>query len=99
MKKQLNVDRIQSELRGESAFFPGYKGRGSYDRSGGDSEREPALQPDTQTNRRSAAQDGVPPLAADPNTTRELEKEGVPPSVPRTAPRTDHRPDHLVPKV
>ena len=26
MKKQLNVDRIQSELRGGSAFFPGYKG-------------------------------------------------------------------------
>lgn len=29
MKKQLNVDRIQSELSGGSAFFPGYKGRGS----------------------------------------------------------------------
>jgi hypothetical protein len=26
MKKQLNVDRIQSELRGGSAFFPGYQG-------------------------------------------------------------------------
>ena len=26
MKKQLNVDRIQSELRGGSAFFPGYRG-------------------------------------------------------------------------
>jgi hypothetical protein len=25
MKKQLNVDTIQSELRGGSAFFPGYK--------------------------------------------------------------------------
>jgi hypothetical protein len=29
MKKQLNVDRIQSELSGGSAFFPGYKGSGS----------------------------------------------------------------------
>jgi hypothetical protein len=29
MKKQLNVDRIQSELRGGSAFFPGYKGGSS----------------------------------------------------------------------
>jgi hypothetical protein len=29
MKKQLNVDQIQSELRGGSAFFPGYQGRGS----------------------------------------------------------------------
>ena len=26
MRKQLNVDRIQSELRGGSAFFPGYQG-------------------------------------------------------------------------
>jgi hypothetical protein len=25
MKKKLNVDSIQSELRGKSAFFPGYK--------------------------------------------------------------------------
>jgi hypothetical protein len=25
MKKKLNVDHIQSELRGGSAFFPGYK--------------------------------------------------------------------------
>ena len=29
MKKQLNVDRIQSELRGGSAFFPGYRGSAS----------------------------------------------------------------------
>ena len=27
MKKKLNVDSIQSELRGGSAFFPGYKGQ------------------------------------------------------------------------
>jgi hypothetical protein len=26
MKKRLNIDKIQSELRGGSAFFPGYKG-------------------------------------------------------------------------
>jgi len=29
MKKQLNVGLIQSELRGGSAFFPGYKGGNS----------------------------------------------------------------------
>jgi hypothetical protein len=29
MKKKLNVDMIQSELRGGSAFFPGYKGSSS----------------------------------------------------------------------
>ena len=29
MKKKLNVESIQSELRGGSAFFPGYKGSDS----------------------------------------------------------------------
>src|SRR3954449_7156561 len=29
MKKRLNVDLIQSELRGNSAFFPGYRGSNS----------------------------------------------------------------------
>ena len=29
MKKQLDVDRIQSELSSGSAFFPGYKGSSS----------------------------------------------------------------------
>ena len=29
MKKKLNVEQITSELRGGSAFFPGYKGRNS----------------------------------------------------------------------
>src|SRR5262245_53352489 len=29
MKKKLNVDSIQSELRGGSAFFPGYQGQDS----------------------------------------------------------------------
>jgi hypothetical protein len=28
MKKRLNIDQVQSELRGGSAFFPGYKGVG-----------------------------------------------------------------------
>src|SRR5690348_11951047 len=31
MKKQLNVDLVQNELRGGSAFFPGYNGSGSED--------------------------------------------------------------------
>src|SRR4051812_43125171 len=29
MKKKLNIEGIQSELRGGSAFFPGYKGQDS----------------------------------------------------------------------
>ncbi len=39
MKKRLNVDQIQSELRGGSAFFPGYKG-------GGDSPTAPSQEPE-----------------------------------------------------
>jgi hypothetical protein len=30
MKKKLNIDQVQSELRGGSAFFPGYKSGGSH---------------------------------------------------------------------
>jgi hypothetical protein len=29
MKKRLNIDQVQSELRGGSAFFPAYKGSGN----------------------------------------------------------------------
>src|SRR5918992_817314 len=29
MKKRLNIEQVQSELRGGSAFFPGYKGEAS----------------------------------------------------------------------
>jgi hypothetical protein len=29
MKKRLNIDTISSELRGNSAFFPGYSGKGT----------------------------------------------------------------------
>jgi hypothetical protein len=29
MKKRLNIDMVQNELRGGSAFFPGYKGNNS----------------------------------------------------------------------
>ena len=29
MKKKLNIENVQSELRGGSAFFPGYKGQDS----------------------------------------------------------------------
>jgi hypothetical protein len=47
MKKQLNVDRIQSELRGGSAFFPGYKGAPS---------PAPPAAPEPQVSERSEEQ-------------------------------------------
>ena len=44
MRKQLNVDRIQSELRGGSAFFPGYRGSPS--------PAPPATSPEPQVSER-----------------------------------------------
>jgi hypothetical protein len=46
MKKQLNVDQIQSELRGGSAFFPGYKGGDTSNRE--PVKPEPAVSPPPQ---------------------------------------------------
>ena len=74
MKKQLNVDQIQSELRGGSAFFPGYRGSSS-PTSPSDQSASPSEQPVADRNapgqRESQVVDGV----------------GVPPTVPRPAPR------------
>lgn len=53
MKKQLNVDRIQSELRGGSAFFPGYQGGPSPAPSVEASEPQVAEEPDGRANDRS----------------------------------------------
>jgi hypothetical protein len=54
MKKQLNVDTIQSELRGGSAFFPGYKGSDS---------PPPSPEPDEQTlSENQAPSTTVPPV-------------------------------------
>ena len=48
MRKQLNVDRIQSELRGGSAFFPGYQG--------GPSPAPPAEPSEPEVSERSGEQ-------------------------------------------
>ena len=67
MKKQLNVDLIQSELRGGSAFFPGYKGEASAAQMAEERER---------TGRAASAgpQDAAP--------ERVPVREPVPPPVP-----------------
>src|SRR4051812_7712192 len=49
MKKQLNVDQIQRELRGGSAFFPGYQGSSS-PTAPSDQSRSPGEQPVTDRN-------------------------------------------------
>jgi len=54
MKKKLNIDRIQSELRGGSAFFPGYKGRNS-----------PEV-PDKELEENTVADNPVPPGVSPP---------------------------------
>jgi hypothetical protein len=53
MKKQLNVDRIQSELRGGSAFFPGYQGSASPAPPAAAPEPQASEPPDGRANDRS----------------------------------------------
>jgi hypothetical protein len=103
MKKQLNVDLIQSELRGGSAFFPGYKG-----------SRPPASstptskiqhQPEPPTDPEFKTPDRVSPKSADHKLEpvvaidSPFSTQGVPPPVPRPGPRTVPGSDHLIPKV
>jgi hypothetical protein len=66
MKKKLNVDLIQSELRGGSAFFPGYTGGASPATS---EEPEPAGAKET-TPRQSMP------------VNQQENRKGVPPVVP-----------------
>jgi hypothetical protein len=60
MKKQLNVDQIQSELRGGSAFFPGYKGGASPTPPVSEPEEE-KITPESPAVPSNAEQKGVPP--------------------------------------
>jgi hypothetical protein len=63
MKKQLNVDQIQSELRGGSAFFPGYK-----------SDQSPTSPPEE----RSRKAPKVTPRKKTVPTTNHTDSQGVP---------------------
>ena len=79
MKKQLNVDQIQSELRGGSAFFPGYKSDQSPTSPPEErSEKAPKVTPRKKT---------VPTINHTDSQGVPLERphgvmEGVPPAVP-----------------
>jgi hypothetical protein len=67
MKKKLNVDQIQSELRGGSAFFPGYK-----------SDQSPTSPPEE----RSEKPPKVAPRKKTVPEAEERDSQGVPPGVP-----------------
>src|SRR4030095_13164781 len=83
MKKKLNVDSIQSELRGGSAFFPGYK-----------SPDSPTLpKEEAQINTAES------PLEEKKPTTHNEDFEGVPPTVPLPVRVPVPPPLPLVPKV
>jgi hypothetical protein len=84
MKKKLNVDSIQSELRGGSAFFPGYKSADS-----------PTSQP--EKSNQVAAPDSSPKEKTP--VTHQKNLEGVPPPVPRPVRGTVSPTPLLVPKV
>src|SRR5687768_1423019 len=84
MKKKLNIDQIQSELRGNSAFFPGYKG--------GDSPTASSQKADNATSENNTTKQ-IAPTPGNDNVM------GGPPSVPRPVPRTAPPSVPLVPKV
>lgn len=73
MKKKLNIEQMQSELRGASAFFPGYKG--------GDSPTPTSKAP-------QAIPTEVTVTKSEPSVKEDDNTLGVPPPVPRTVPRT-----------
>src|SRR3954468_5408346 len=54
MKKKLNIEAVSSELRGSSAFFPGYK-------AGNDTPAPTAKPTETRTVERSTARTTVRP--------------------------------------
>jgi hypothetical protein len=84
MKKKLNVDSIQSELRGGSAFFPGYK-------------RPDAPTTPSEEAKRIGAAD-TPPQEDIPGNHQE-KREGVPPIVPLPVRDPVPPSPPLVPKV
>ena len=89
MKKQLNVDQIQSELRGGSAFFPGYK-------SG-----QPATIPPEESSQKAPK---VTPRKKPVPATKNTDSHGVPPGefhgvpegVSQTVPLIPKKPKRLI---
>ena len=73
MKKKLNIEQMQSELRGGSAFFPGYKG--------GDSPTPTSKAP-------QAISTEITTTKPNTLVKEEDKTVGVPQPVPRTVPRT-----------
>jgi len=79
MKKKLNVDQIQSELRGGSAFFPGYK-----------SDQSPTSPPEERSQKApkvTPRKKTVPTIEStdskgEPHGVPYGVLEGVPPTVP-----------------
>src|SRR5690349_18446632 len=69
MKKQLNVDLVQNELRGGSAFFPGYQGSGS---------EEPAILPSPAPEPKIKPVSAPKPLARKAQVVKEIAVSPVP---------------------
>jgi hypothetical protein len=86
MKKKLNVDQIQSELRGGSAFFPGYK------KSDDSPTPPPGKRKEEDTPNHTARKDTKASVKA--KNYQEV-PQGVPPPVRGTVPPIQP----LIPKV
>ena len=83
MKKQLNVDQIQSELRGGSAFFPGYKSDQPPTSPPEErSEKAPKVTPRKKTVPTTESTNSQGVLLGEPHGVPYGVLEGVPPAVP-----------------
>ena len=60
MKKKLNIDQVQSELRGGSAFFPGYQGTSSPAVPPAEEPRTPKAEPKRAADVTAGVPLGVP---------------------------------------
>jgi hypothetical protein len=81
MKKQLNVDLIQSELRGGSAFFPGYK-----------SDQSPTSPPEERSKKAPKVTPRKKTVSEVENTDSQGVPLGVPERVPPVAPLIPKKP-------
>jgi hypothetical protein len=85
MKKRLNTDQVQSELRGVSAFFPGYKGSGNAPDQTPEVSK-PAITPE----------DTVTPRPTDTTTPLNINQTKQESPTPQAASKIESKPDRLL---
>jgi hypothetical protein len=76
MKKRLSIEQVQSELRGNSAFFPGYKGVEESPEQAPEASKPEIPPHDTVIpgSRTTMTPPSTPPLAQEPAITQQASK-------------------------